>query len=216
MTSLWNTALGDTGVPFQMGEPLSRHTTFRIGGPAALMALPRTAGEAKAAVKAARALEVEPFFLGNGSNLLAADEGLDALVVHTGRLDRLERTGERTLRAQAGVSLARLASFAQREGLAGLANYIVKSPVRKKAWSASKNLVDPEPRIRDGRISGKKARELDEHRQDSTRFEALYPGYLMSGPAEVFHNEVNGGCYLVARLYKKGGKFIRPELKRRN
>ena len=64
--------------------------------------------------------------------------------------------------------------------------------------------------------SGKKARELDEHRQDSTRFEALYPGYLMSGPAEVFHNEVNGGCYLVARLYKKGGKFIRPELKRRN
>ena len=114
-----------------------------------------------------------------------------------------------------GYANSRRLQFTE-EGLAGLANYIVKSPVRKKAWSASKNLVDPEPRIRDGRISGKKARELDEHRQDSTRFEALYPGYLMSGPAEVFHNEVNGGCYLVARLYKKGGKFIRPELKRRN
>ena len=47
-------------------EPMSRHTTFRIGGPAALMALPRTVGEAKAAVRAAGELEIRPFFLGNG------------------------------------------------------------------------------------------------------------------------------------------------------
>ena len=52
--------------------------------------------------------------------LLAADSGLDMLVVHTGQLDGLERTGERTIRAGAGVSLARLSSFAQREGLSGL------------------------------------------------------------------------------------------------
>ena len=58
--------------------------------------------------------------LGNGSNLLAADSGLDMLVVHTGRLDSLERAGEKTIRAGAGVSLAKLSSFAQREGLSGL------------------------------------------------------------------------------------------------
>ena len=42
MTSLWNTALGDTGVPFQMGEPLSRNTTFRIGGPTDYYANPKS------------------------------------------------------------------------------------------------------------------------------------------------------------------------------
>ena len=62
-------------------EPMSRHTTFRIGGPAALMALPRTAGEAKAAVRAARELDIRPFFLGNGSNLLVPDEGYRGFVV---------------------------------------------------------------------------------------------------------------------------------------
>ena len=51
---------GCPGLELREDEPMSRHTTFRIGGPAALMALPRTVGEAKAAVKAARALEVEP------------------------------------------------------------------------------------------------------------------------------------------------------------
>lgn len=42
------------------------------------------------------------------------------------------------------------------DGLAGLGNYIMKSPVGKKAWSASKKLVDPEPKTRDGHISAKK------------------------------------------------------------
>lgn len=100
-------------------------------------------------------------------------------------------------------------------GLAGLAHYIVKSPVGGKAWSASKNLVDPEPKTRDGRISGRKARELAEQKQDSTRFEKLYPGYLASGPAKVFHNDVNGGVYLSVRLYRKDRKFIKPQKKRR-
>ena len=77
--------------------------------------------EAKAAVKAARELGIEPFFLGNGSNLLVADSGLDARVVHTGRLDRLERLGETGIRAGAGLSLARLAVFAQQHALSGLA-----------------------------------------------------------------------------------------------
>lgn len=100
------------------------------------------------------------------------------------------------------------------EGLAGLAYYITKSSVGKKAWTASKNLVDPEPRTRDGRISGKKARELAENIKDNTRFEKLYPGYLMS-EASAFHNDVNGGCYLVARFHRADGKFIKPKGKRK-
>ena len=56
-------------------EPMSRHTTFRVGGPAALMALPRTVGETKAVLKAAYELNIDPFFLGNGSNLLVSGSG---------------------------------------------------------------------------------------------------------------------------------------------
>ena len=113
-----------------------------------------------------------------------------------------------------GYANSRRLQFTE-DGLAGLGRYIVKSPVGKKAWTASKNLVDPEPKTRDGRISGRKARELAENIQDNTQFEKLYPGYLMSN-AEAFHNDVNGGCYLVVRFYKEDGAFIKPEVRRRN
>lgn len=117
-----------------------------------------------------------------------------------------------------GYANSRRLQFTE-EGVAGLARYITKSVPEdeetpgKKAWSCSKNLVHPEPRTRDGRISGKKARELDENKQDSARFEKLYPGYLVS-EVEAFHNDVNGGCYLSVRLYRKDGKFIKQKLKK--
>ena len=113
-----------------------------------------------------------------------------------------------------GYANSRRLQFTE-DGLAGLGHYIVKSTKKKKAWTASKNLVDPEPKTRDGRISGRKARELAENVQDNTQFEKLYPGYLMSS-AEAFHNDVNGGCYLVVRFYKEDGTFIKPEVRRRN
>ena len=102
-------------------EPMARHTTFRVGGPARRMAFP-AAPEELAALLALAAEEGWPWLAaGNGSNLLADDGGLDMLVIVTTAMDRLERTGERTLRAWAGGSLARLAVFAMEQGLAGLA-----------------------------------------------------------------------------------------------
>ena len=101
-------------------EPMSRHTTFRIGGPAALMARPTTEEQVLESVKLARENEVPLVVLGNGSNLLVADEGAKVFVVDMTGLNRLERTGEREITAGAGVTLARLASFAAGEGLAGL------------------------------------------------------------------------------------------------
>ena len=101
-------------------EPMARHTTFRIGGPARRFVRPGNGSECAGLLALAGEEDWPLLVLGNGSNLLAADNGLDMLVVHTGQLDSLERTGERTIRAGAGVSLARLSSFAQREGLSGL------------------------------------------------------------------------------------------------
>lgn len=101
-------------------EPMSRHTTFRIGGPARRLARPASPEQLVRLLTLARAEGWPVFLLGNGSNLLVSDGGIDALVIHTGCLDTLERTGETTLRAGSGLSLARLANFAQRCALTGL------------------------------------------------------------------------------------------------
>ncbi len=101
-------------------EPMARHTTFRIGGPVRLMALPRSEGEVLTCLREAERAQVRLVVLGNGSNLLAADGEIPCFAVLLTGLDALERTGEREIWAGAGVSLARLASFAAQEGLAGL------------------------------------------------------------------------------------------------
>ena len=101
-------------------EPMARHTTFRIGGPVRLMALPKTVGEAKKALQAAGEREIVPFFLGNGSNLLVADEGYDGFVLKlTGEMDQIQEIN-RHLVAGSAVLLSRLAVAALGRGLTGL------------------------------------------------------------------------------------------------
>ena len=102
-------------------EPMEKHITFRLGGPVRRMARPDSAEQCAALLELAEAEGWPVLLLGNGSNLLAADGGIDLLAVQTGKMDLVERTGERSLCAGAGLSLARMASFAMREGLGGLA-----------------------------------------------------------------------------------------------
>ena len=102
------------------GEPMSRHTSFRIGGPATLMALPATVEEAQTAVRTAKEMGVEPFFLGNGSNLLVPDEGVERFLIKpAGAFNTCAADGN-MVTAGAAVTLARLASFAREQGLTGL------------------------------------------------------------------------------------------------
>lgn len=113
-------------------EPMSRHTTFRVGGPVPLMALPKSEAEVRQIMSVA-VLEfgVRPFFMGKGSNLLVSDAGADLLVIKADGLDRLEleeegkswtaaRPNGCTIVAGSGVSLARLANFALENDLTGL------------------------------------------------------------------------------------------------
>lgn len=102
-------------------EPMGEHTTFRIGGPVRLMALPTTRDQAVTAVKTALALGVRPQFMGNGSDLLVADGGVEGFLIKTvDGLGALEAVGT-TLRAGSGALLSRIACFARDRGLAGLA-----------------------------------------------------------------------------------------------
>ena len=108
------------GLELRRDEPMARHTTFKVGGPATLMALPGTEEELLAAVRTALEEGITPLFVGSGSTLLVDDAGLDALVVKTApRVSRVE-VRENTLRAGAGISLAQLASEAADHGLTGL------------------------------------------------------------------------------------------------
>mgnify|MGYP002404872055 CR=1 FL=1 len=103
-------------------EPMSRHTSFRVGGPAKRMAFPSSGEQLVLLLDYARACGARPLVIGNGTNLLAPDEGLDRLVIDTSAgLNRLEEgTEPGTLAAEAGVSLARLADFACKQCLTGL------------------------------------------------------------------------------------------------
>lgn len=103
------------------GEPMSRHTSFRIGGPAARMAFPANGEQVVLLQGLAESCGIQPLVIGNGTNLLVTDEGLDRLVIDTSELNtiRMEEDGV-TISADAGVSLARLADFACKQGLTGL------------------------------------------------------------------------------------------------
>ena len=108
-----------------------------------------------------------------------------------------------------GYANSRRLQFTE-NGLAGLGHYIVKNPIGGKAWNASKNLIDPQPKTRDGRISGRKAEELARDTTNREEFEKLYPGYFLAD-ADAFHNDVCGGQYIAARFYRRDGKFIKPK-----
>ena len=101
-------------------EPMSRHVTFRVGGPVSVMAVPSTIAQAAAAVRIANEEGVEPFFLGNGSNLLVPDEGLNGFVIKTvNGLNGISVDGN-TITAESGVLLSRLAVVARDHCLTGL------------------------------------------------------------------------------------------------
>lgn len=109
------------GLELRREEPMKNHTSFRIGGPAALMALPKAPDQVRDCLTTASQWGLEPLFMGNGSNLLVADAGVNAFVIKSfDGLGRVERNGEHTLTADSGVLLSRLAVFAMECGLTGL------------------------------------------------------------------------------------------------
>ncbi|MBP3701925.1 MAG: UDP-N-acetylmuramate dehydrogenase [Lachnospiraceae bacterium] len=103
-------------------EPLSRHTTFRIGGPADYYVMPESVEELKQVIALCRQYQVPFQVMGNGSNLLCADDGVEGVIIDVVRgLNHCEVDEENgRIRAQAGVMLATLARKAQLAGLTGL------------------------------------------------------------------------------------------------
>lgn len=101
-------------------EPMNRHTTFRIGGPARYFVTPQSQEQAGRVVAACRQGGIPWFILGNGSNLLVSDRGYAGVVIHFGsNLGAVKVSGER-ISAQAGALLSQTAHAALAHGLAGM------------------------------------------------------------------------------------------------
>jgi len=103
----------------RLGEPLSRHTTWRIGGPADLIYQPDGWEACARALSAAYTGQIPVIFLGAGSNVLVADEGVRGMVIQTKKLKSLSLRGQ-TLSAGSGITLTYLSNFACEQGLSGL------------------------------------------------------------------------------------------------
>jgi UDP-N-acetylmuramate dehydrogenase len=113
-------ALREAGVPFREGEPLSRHTTMGVGGPAAVMAFPRSPEDLRQTLRLRAELGVPHRILGGGSNLVVVDEGLDELVVNTEDMRKVEVRDDGRVTAEGGANLIRTVVRCCRAGFRGM------------------------------------------------------------------------------------------------
>ena len=101
-------------------EPMSKHTTIKIGGPADILVTPTSIEDIKQVVKFAKEENIPVTIIGNGSKLLVKDEGIRGLVIKiTGKFANIEIVDEEII-AEAGITLPRLSIIAKDNSLAGL------------------------------------------------------------------------------------------------
>ncbi|WP_292139656.1 UDP-N-acetylmuramate dehydrogenase [Butyrivibrio sp.] len=102
-----------------INEPMSRHTTFRTGGPACLFLRPENQEQLKKVMDLVRRLGIEYFVLGNGSNLLVSDEGYDGVIISLSNFNKVELKGSNQIYVEAGAMNSAVASFTRDNSLTG-------------------------------------------------------------------------------------------------
>lgn len=100
-------------------EPMKKHTTFMIGGPADLFITPQTIQQLETVIKLLKQMKIPYFVMGNGSNLLVGDQGIRGAVIQLTGLKNCEICGNRVT-AEAGILLSKLANTAMKNALSGL------------------------------------------------------------------------------------------------
>lgn len=103
-------------------EPMAKHISLRVGGAAKRMAFPENAEQLVLLMSFALSCGARALVIGNGTNLLVPDEGIDRLVIGVSEgMTRIADGGQANeITAQCGASLARIAEYARRKGLSGL------------------------------------------------------------------------------------------------
>lgn len=108
-------------IELRLWEPMSKHTSFRIGGPVEVMAFPKNTKELAELLNVTGILDCNCVILGAGTNVLAPDAGLRGVVICLKDcMDGLQLLDGDKIRVFAGVTMARAAVFAAGQGLSGL------------------------------------------------------------------------------------------------
>ena len=108
-------------IEWKKDEPMAKHTSFRIGGPAQIMVFPKNCDELAKVLKASEILDCKKYILGAGTNILAPDEGLEGIVICLKDcLGGMQRVDETRIFVGGGVTMTRAAVFAAGLGLSGL------------------------------------------------------------------------------------------------
>lgn len=111
---------GCTDRPLLLEEPMSRHTSFRIGGPADMMAMPKNEAELSNLLQKAAANNIPVTLIGNGSNLLVRDKGIRGLVIKLGNMLNEILVDGNKITFGSGVSLALASRKAAENSLSGM------------------------------------------------------------------------------------------------
>ncbi len=101
--------------------PMSKYTSFKCGGNASLLIIPNSIDEIKKIITFCRENGVEPLIIGNGSNLLVSDKGINGVIIKIGsKISKIELLDDTTIYCEAGASLKSLCMFALENSLSGL------------------------------------------------------------------------------------------------
>ncbi len=111
--------LSSLKIEYVLAEPMSRHTTFKIGGNADVFIKVKTVDELKLVISTAQDFNVPYFVIGKGSNLLVSDNGIDGAVISLEYLNDIRIDGN-TVTCGAGTSLMTLCTAVQKVSLSGL------------------------------------------------------------------------------------------------
>lgn len=114
-------ACRDNGCNYVENADMTKYTTFRIGGPAKLLVEPNSVDALSEILKACKEEGIKPIVLGNGSNVLVQDKGIDGVVIVMGdAFSKIEYAGNDLVKVQAGAKLINLCRFCFEYSLGGL------------------------------------------------------------------------------------------------
>jgi len=106
-------------VNININEPMKKHTSFKVGGPADILVTPEDAIEVQSIIKICKENKVDYYLIGNGSNLLVRDGGIRGVVIKLCKLNKIEVQGNK-ITAQSGASLYDVTMAALGKGLKGI------------------------------------------------------------------------------------------------
>lgn len=153
----------------RQAEPMSLHTSLKVGGPADLYAIPEDADDLRNLLSWLKKRDIPWMPVGRGYNLLVLDKGIRGAVISLERFDKITAIGGSLIRAEAGAENLAVVRFAQKMGLGGI-GFISGIPgtiggaIKMNAGAYGEGLLERTDHLtllRDGRVGDFRMEELD-------------------------------------------------------